>query len=162
MSSGKSHHRPQLILGEQYSSPYAAPPRSAARREPRDLSCASVDGGPRSQPDHGPHHRGCAAVGADMLTLTPNQNRSGLGRTVQSGGEATVSARTREGVIVDASDQELQQYLFDLQGYLVIHNVLGTAEVAELNRLIDAQQLPSPRQASALAPPPASTDRIMA
>jgi len=49
-------------------------------------------------------------------------------------------------VIVDVSDRELQQYLFDLQGYLVIHNVLGTAEVAELNRLIDAQQLPSPRQ----------------
>jgi len=45
---------------------------------------------------------------------------------------------------VDASDQELQQYLFDLQGYLVLHNVLGTAEVAELNRLIDAQRLPSP------------------
>jgi len=49
-------------------------------------------------------------------------------------------------VIVDASDQELQQYLFDLQGYLVIHNVLGAAEVAELNRLIDAQKLPSPRE----------------
>jgi ectoine hydroxylase-related dioxygenase (phytanoyl-CoA dioxygenase family) len=49
-------------------------------------------------------------------------------------------------VTVDASDQELQQYLFDLQGYLVIHNVLGAAEVAELNRLIDARGLPSPRE----------------
>ncbi len=47
---------------------------------------------------------------------------------------------------MDASDQELQQYLFDLQGYLVIHNALGAAEVAELNRLIDAQRLPSPRE----------------
>ena len=47
---------------------------------------------------------------------------------------------------MDASDQELQQYLFDLQGYLVIHNVLGAAEVAELNRLIDAQRLPSPHE----------------
>jgi len=47
---------------------------------------------------------------------------------------------------VDASDRELQQYLFDLQGYLVIQNVLKPAEVAELNRLIDAQQLPSPRE----------------
>lgn len=47
---------------------------------------------------------------------------------------------------MDASDQELQQYLFDLQGYLVIHDVLGAAEVAELNRLIDAQRLPSPRE----------------
>ena len=47
---------------------------------------------------------------------------------------------------MDASDLELQQYLFDLQGYLVIHNVLGAAEVAELNRLIDAQRLPSPRE----------------
>ena len=47
---------------------------------------------------------------------------------------------------MDASDQELQQYLFDLHGYLVIHNVLGAAEVGELNRLIDAQRLPSPRE----------------
>ena len=47
---------------------------------------------------------------------------------------------------MDASNQELQQYLFDLQGYLVIHNVLGAAEVAELNRLIDAQRLPSPHE----------------
>src|SRR4029450_12289943 len=47
---------------------------------------------------------------------------------------------------VDASNQELQQYLFDLQGYLVLHNVLGAAEVAELNRLIDARRLPSPRE----------------
>jgi len=35
--------------------------------------------------------------------------------------------------------------LFDLQGYLGIHDVLGKAELAELNRLIDAQRLPSPR-----------------
>ena len=47
---------------------------------------------------------------------------------------------------MDASDLELQQYLFDLQGYLVIHDALGAAEVAELNRLIDAQRLPSPRE----------------
>ena len=45
-----------------------------------------------------------------------------------------------------SSDRELQQYLFDLHGYLVIHNVLKPAELAELNRLIDAQQLPSPRK----------------
>ncbi|MGH7252836.1 MAG: phytanoyl-CoA dioxygenase family protein [Nitrospiraceae bacterium] len=57
-----------------------------------------------------------------------------------------MTAKTEEGVTVDASDRELQQYLFDLQGYLVIHDVLGAAEVAELNRLIDAQQLPSPRE----------------
>jgi hypothetical protein len=49
-------------------------------------------------------------------------------------------------VTVEASDRELQQYLFDLQGYLVIHNVLSSSEVAELNRLIDAQRLPSPRE----------------
>jgi len=47
---------------------------------------------------------------------------------------------------VDASDRDLQQYLFDLHGYLVIRHVLKPAEVAELNRLIDAQQLPSPRE----------------
>jgi len=49
-------------------------------------------------------------------------------------------------VTVDASDLELQEYLFDLQGYLVIPNVLSAAEVAELNRLIDAQRLPSPQE----------------
>src|SRR5262249_38688306 len=46
----------------------------------------------------------------------------------------------------DASDLELRQYLFDLHGYLVIHNVLKPADVAELNGLIDAQELPSPRE----------------
>src|SRR4030095_10790257 len=65
---------------------------------------------------------------------------------VQSDVVGAVTAKTREGVTVDASDQELQQYLFDLQGYLVIHNVLGPAEGAELNLLIDAQRLPSPRE----------------
>ena len=54
---------------------------------------------------------------------------------VRSGVDAAVTAKAGEGVTVDASEQELQQYLFDLQGYLVIHNVLGAAEVAELNRL---------------------------
>jgi len=47
---------------------------------------------------------------------------------------------------VDASELELQQYLFDLQGYLVIQSVLGTAEIAELNRLIDAQAVPGPHE----------------
>jgi hypothetical protein len=51
------------------------------------------------------------------------------------------------GVIVDPLDYELQQYLFDLQGYLVIENVLDTTQLALLNQLIDAQQLPSPREA---------------
>jgi hypothetical protein len=36
------------------------------------------------------------------------------------------------------TERELQQSLFDLHGYLVIHKVLGPAELAELNRLIDA------------------------
>ena len=42
------------------------------------------------------------------------------------------------------NDLELQQYLFDLQGYLVIENVLSPEEVATLNRLINAQDLPPP------------------
>ena len=42
------------------------------------------------------------------------------------------------------SDEEL--YLFDLRGYLVIEGVLSAAEVAELNRLLDAQQLPPPAE----------------
>lgn len=39
---------------------------------------------------------------------------------------------------------EKQQYLFDLQGYLVIEDILSADEVATLNRLIDDQNLPQP------------------
>src|SRR3989442_4028137 len=79
-------------------------------------------------------------IHGDARTILQTAPRGGsrLGRSS--------TMRAREGVTVDASDQELQQYLFDLQGYLVLHNVLGAAEVAELNRLIDAQRLPSPRE----------------
>ncbi len=42
------------------------------------------------------------------------------------------------------NDLELQQYLFDVQGYLVIKNALSAEEVAALNRLIDEQNLPPP------------------
>lgn len=44
------------------------------------------------------------------------------------------------------ADPELQQYLFDVQGYIVIENALDAAEVAELNRLLDRQRLPAPGQ----------------
>ena len=39
---------------------------------------------------------------------------------------------------------EKQQYLFDLQGYLVLEDILSSDEVATLNRLIDGQSLPEP------------------
>ena len=39
------------------------------------------------------------------------------------------------------NDLELQQYLFDLNGYLVIEDALSSEEVAVLNRLINAQGL---------------------
>src|SRR5256885_5206336 len=81
-----------------------------------------------------------------MLALTPGPDRRVFGRSGTERCGCGGDSKDREGVTVDASDQELQQYLFDLQGYLVIHDVLGAAEVAELNRLIDAQQLPSPRE----------------
>jgi hypothetical protein len=42
------------------------------------------------------------------------------------------------------SDLQLQQYIFDVQGYLVIENVLSPEEVATLNQLIDQQALPTP------------------
>src|SRR2546426_10840483 len=58
----------------------------------------------------------------------------------------TPGPKDRGGCDRGRFEPELQQYLFDLQGYLVIHNVLSAAEVAELNRLIDAQRLPSPRE----------------
>jgi len=41
---------------------------------------------------------------------------------------------------------ELQQYLFDLQGYLVIENVLGKDELKELNDIFDQQGLPEPEK----------------
>lgn len=33
---------------------------------------------------------------------------------------------------------EVEKYLFDLRGYMVVEDVLGEAELAELNRLVDA------------------------
>ena len=45
-------------------------------------------------------------------------------------------------------DLELQKYLFDLQGYLVIENALTLDEVAELNKLFDAQKLPQPHEST--------------
>ena len=43
-------------------------------------------------------------------------------------------------------DLEMQQYLFDLQGYLVIENVLSETEVSRFNELLDKQELPAPGQ----------------
>ena len=43
-------------------------------------------------------------------------------------------------------DLELQQYLFDLQGYLVIDEALSANELAQLNELIDRQDLPIPEK----------------
>ena len=45
-------------------------------------------------------------------------------------------------------DLEMLQYLFDLQGYVVIEDALSAAEVAELNRLIDERNLPPPRDST--------------
>ena len=39
------------------------------------------------------------------------------------------------------SDLEMQQYLFDLQGYLVIENVLSKEEIATFNALLDKQDI---------------------
>ena len=36
---------------------------------------------------------------------------------------------------------EVERYLFDLQGYLIVEDVLDAEAVAELNRLIDAQEM---------------------
>ena len=46
------------------------------------------------------------------------------------------------------NDLEMQQYLFDLQGFLVIENALSADEVATLNRLIDEQNLPPPEDST--------------
>ena len=46
------------------------------------------------------------------------------------------------------NDLEMRQYLFDLQGYLVIEEALSAGEVETLNRLIDEQDLPPPEEAT--------------
>ena len=43
-------------------------------------------------------------------------------------------------------DLERLEYVFDIQGYLVIPDVLTSDELAELNRLMDAQNLPGPKK----------------
>lgn len=45
------------------------------------------------------------------------------------------------------SDLQMQQYLFDLQGYLVIEDVLSAEEIATFNQLLDGQELPALGQA---------------
>jgi hypothetical protein len=57
---------------------------------------------------------------------------------------------THPGVAVPESQEtcidpgEMQTYLYDLQGYLVLKDVLSAGLVAELDALIDAQNLPAP------------------
>ena len=46
-----------------------------------------------------------------------------------------------KGIIM--ADLHLQQYLFDLQGYLVIEDVLSPDEIATFNQLLDEQELPA-------------------
>ncbi len=43
-------------------------------------------------------------------------------------------------------DLQLQQYLFDVQGYLVIEDVLSSDEIATFNRLLDENEVPEPGQ----------------
>ena len=44
------------------------------------------------------------------------------------------------------NDYEMEQYLFDLRGYLVIEDVLSEEEIRVLNELIDRQELPDPAE----------------
>ena len=46
---------------------------------------------------------------------------------------------------------ELDKYLFDINGYMIIENALERDETTELNRLIDAQNLPEPGLATSEA-----------
>src|SRR5215470_5731727 len=126
-------------LGPSRSS-VASRRQSSRRTEPPLTFCGHrrVDRGP----DHRDAPRRQRHVSVDARTRSGRACRwSGTARW--RGGSA---GKDKEGVTVDASDRELQQYLFDLHGYLVLHNVLEATEVAELNRLIDAQRLPSPRE----------------
>ena len=42
------------------------------------------------------------------------------------------------------NNDSVQKYLFDLNGYLILEDVLTAGEVARLNSLIDGQGLPEP------------------
>ena len=55
------------------------------------------------------------------------------------------------------SDLEMQQYLFDLQGYLVIEDALTPEEVAALNQLMDEQALPTPGKVQRFGSAPAGS-----
>lgn len=57
---------------------------------------------------------------------------------------------------------ELQQYLFDLNGYLVIENALTSAEVATLNQLIDDQNLPAPEKSPRFGSAPTLQSSMLA
>lgn len=52
-------------------------------------------------------------------------------------------------------DLHMQQYLFDLQGYVVIENALDTDDLAELNRLVDQQNLAPPDRSPRFGSAPA-------
>ena len=45
-----------------------------------------------------------------------------------------------------SSDLQLQQYLFDIQGYLVIEDVLSAQEITAFNQLLDENEVPAPGQ----------------
>ena len=42
------------------------------------------------------------------------------------------------------NNDSVQKYLFELNGYLILEDVLTAGEVARLNSLIDGQGLPEP------------------
>ncbi len=44
------------------------------------------------------------------------------------------------------SDLQMQQYLFDVQGYLVIEDILSPEQIVTFNQLLDEQELPAPGQ----------------
>ena len=46
---------------------------------------------------------------------------------------------------------ELDKYLFDINGYMIIENAIDQDEITELNRLIDAQNLTEPGLATSEA-----------
>ena len=52
-------------------------------------------------------------------------------------------------------DLELQQYLFDLQGYVVIENALDEDELNALNALLDEREIPEPGKGARFGSSPA-------
>lgn len=59
---------------------------------------------------------------------------------------ANKAAHFIDGYAVDAPyDREVVQYLLDVNGFVVLNNIIGKGELQDINSIIDSKSLPPPR-----------------